>query len=108
MDAALRTHAPAWVRWFVPAGGFYIWCTLDRPVSPSVLAARAAELGVSYLPGDACYAGEAPEPCLRLNFTYLDEDRIDEAVARLMAALKEAARERVSDEAASAATPPIV
>lgn len=108
MDAALRRHAPAWLRWFVPAGGFYIWCTLDRPVSTSRLAARAAELGVSYLPGDACFAGEPPEPTLRLNFTYLDEDRIDDAVTRLMAALTDAARERGSDDGAGTATPPIV
>ena len=108
MDEALREHAPAWVRWFVPSGGFYIWCTLDREVSPHRLAARAAELGVSYLPGAACYAGEPPEPTLRLNFTYLEEDRIGEAVARLMAALEGAAREGAGDQGPRTATPPIV
>jgi 2-aminoadipate transaminase len=108
MDAALRAAAVPGLTWQRPQGGFYVWCRLPEGLRPPGLLGRAAEAGVSYLPGRACFADEPPAEYIRLNFSYPDEDQIREGIARLAAALRhETALTRTAGiEAAS--TRPIV
>jgi DNA-binding transcriptional MocR family regulator len=108
MEEALRAEAPAGVSWRKPEGGFYFWLGFPDAIRQSQLLARAAELRVSFLPGDACYPEEPGENHLRLNFTFAPPERIRDGVARLMEALRLAARGAVPGTRDGAATPPIV
>ncbi len=108
MHASLTAEAPAGVTWTRPEGGFYFWCRFPDTIRQSHLLAKAAELRVSYLPGDACVAGEPGGNHLRLNFTFPPPEQIADGVARLMEALRSAARRPEAGAAFGEATPPIV
>ncbi len=101
--APLKRHGLTWTR---PAGGFYVWCRLPETLAPGRLAAEAAAEGVTYLPGEACFAGGTAEHHLRLNFTSQPPERIREGLARLRRAFAAAADRAV--ESPAAGTRPIV
>ena len=108
MHQALAAEAPPGVTWTKPEGGFYFWCRFPDAIRQSHLLAKAAELRVSYLPGDACVAGEPGSNHLRLNFTFPTPDQIADGVGRLMEALRSAAARAESGLPEGEATPPIV
>jgi 2-aminoadipate transaminase len=76
-------------RWTVPAGGLYVWLTLDGidtgPGGPLVPA--ALEAGVLYVPGEFGHvpdeAGRVPRDEIRLCFGVADAGRITEGIRRL-------------------------
>jgi DNA-binding transcriptional MocR family regulator len=85
MLAALRQHFPLEAAWTRPAGGFFVWVTLPGSIDPAQLATLAREEGVDYLPGERCFAETPPQPAtyMRLSFSNLNLDDIEEAVKRL-------------------------
>jgi len=72
------------------------------------LLAKAAEAGVSFLPGWHCFAGDPEETYLRLNFTFPQEDQIEPGISRLMAAVRHSSAGSRERGLARAGTPPIV
>jgi DNA-binding transcriptional MocR family regulator len=108
MDAALREGGRAGLVWRRPEGGFYLWCRLPEGVRPARLLARAAEAGVSCLPGRACFAEEPPAEFIRLNFSYPDEGQIRQGVARLLTAIRQEADHPRTEGPEAASTRPVV
>ncbi len=108
MHESLRSSAPQGFSWQRPLGGFYFWCRLPADVSPARLVVRAAEQGVAFLPGAACFPADPAGDFIRLNFTYPDEAQIALGVARLVTALALASSERPLPAAADTGTRPIV
>jgi 2-aminoadipate transaminase len=90
--AALDRYCTGYVRWSRPLGGFYVWLELDDAVDAALLRRAADRLGVDYLPGQACFLSDRGERYLRLSFSFVDPDRIEQAIQRLGQALAEAAR----------------
>lgn len=96
-DAALRalkTAMPAGTVFTRPEGGFYTWVTLPGDVDTEMLLERAvAEHGVAFVAGAAFYP-ERGDPRaktqLRLSYSYVDENAIEDAVARLGRAIADA------------------
>jgi 2-aminoadipate transaminase len=82
---ALERFFPAEASWTRPAGGFYVWVTLPASVDPAALASHAREEGVDYVRGESCYCEQPSQPGtrLRLCFSMLRLDDIEEAVKRL-------------------------
>src|SRR5439155_3358660 len=80
--------------WTVPAGGLYVWLTLDGidtgPGGPLVSA--ALEAGVLYVPGEFAHvpdeAGQVPRDEIRLCFGVADANQITEGVRRLREACR--------------------
>jgi 2-aminoadipate transaminase len=70
--------------------------------------ARAAQAGVSYLPGRPCFADEPPAEHIRLNFSHPDEEAIRTGVERLAAAIRQETGRSQQSEFAAASTRPIV
>jgi len=108
MLRALEQHAPPGVRWNHPQGGFYIWCTLPAGADVARLLTRAAERGVTFLPGPACHASPPDQPALRLVFSLLPAAELAEGVARLMAAVRDELDRPRGAARGEIATPPIV
>jgi 2-aminoadipate transaminase len=70
MVAQLRSRLPA-AQYEIPRGGLYIWARLPARIKTGVksrLFRRALDAGVLYVPGEMCFAGKAPQNCLRLSF----------------------------------------
>lgn len=94
MIEALEKYRVDDIVWNEPEGGYYIWCRLPKNIAQTKLINKAANKGVVYVPGEAFYPhGTQGESYIRLNYTFLSVDEIDEGIKRLMEAVKEALEE---------------
>lgn len=105
---ALAHEAPPGTTWRRPEGGFYVWCRLPAGVAMTRLLGAAAERGVSFLPGRACFVDEPGAEFVRLNFSYAPEDRLRDGVRRLAAAIRAATGQPKPAADAAIETRPIV
>jgi len=90
MVAALEEHCAPHVRWRLPSGGFFLWLETDRRVQPEALREAAAEEGVAYVSGDTFFVDRSGNRFIRLAYSFVAEQEIEEAVRRLGRALKRA------------------
>ena len=81
--AALERSLPAGTSWTTPRGGFFSWLTLPGGVSATDVAGRAAERGVGVVPGTLFFPDGRGDESIRLSFSAVAEEQIDEGVARL-------------------------
>ena len=81
--AALGNDLPAGVRVERPGGGFFLWLDLPGDMDATDLMADAADNGVLFLPGGWFYPDRRTDPGLRLSFSRVAEDLLDEAARRL-------------------------
>jgi DNA-binding transcriptional MocR family regulator len=106
---ALSRHCPAGVTWTQPQGGFSLWLTLPQGVNSQSLLADAARAGVLYTPGALFYADDGGSNQLRLSFSEIPAERIDEGVRRLANVIGAAARHSFrARTAARQESPPLV
>jgi 2-aminoadipate transaminase len=82
--AALERHMPAGTSWTSPRGGFFSWLTLPG-VDGAELARRAVEQGVAIVPGGPFFPDGRGTDNVRLSFSRVDDERIDEGIERLAA-----------------------
>lgn len=89
MVDALDRHMPAGCRFTRPSGGLFLWGELPKGVNARDLLARCLKRDVAFVPGGAFFPSGGHENTLRLNYSNMPEDRIEEGVSRLAAALRE-------------------
>jgi DNA-binding transcriptional MocR family regulator len=89
---ALGRHSPAGVTWTQPQGGFSLWLTLPQGVDSHSLLPEAARAGVLYTPGSLFYADGVGRDHVRLSFSEIAPEQIDEGVQRLARVIGAAAR----------------
>lgn len=71
-----------------PRGGFYLWIEVDPSIDTSAMLSRAVrEHGVAYVPGAPFFATTPRRNAMRVCFSNLSTDRIDEGIARISRAL---------------------
>ncbi len=92
MVTALETHCGSYLTWRRPEGGFFLWLQMDRRVDPTALREAAAQEGVAYVSGDTFFADRSGSQFLRLAYSFVAEQEIEEAIRRLGHALATASR----------------
>ncbi len=92
MMAALERHLAGEYDATVPQGGHHVWVTLRRPVEERTLYSEAVRHGVSFTPGGAVSAERRQRTSLRLSFSLVEPDDLEEGVRRLARALREVRR----------------
>jgi 2-aminoadipate transaminase len=90
MAAALTAHMPDGTTWTTPEGGFYIWLTAPDGVNTVALSAAARARKVAYVPGRPFYPDEAGTTQIRLAYSRVADDLIDEGVRRIGEVLRTA------------------
>src|SRR3954465_8098474 len=90
--AALERHLAGEYRAEVPHGGHHVWTQLVRPAAESALYHHARRPGVTFTPGSTVTPERTPHTNLRLSFSLLDPDELEEGVRRLARALREVRR----------------
>lgn len=88
MARTLRREIPD-AHFVEPDGGFFLWLRLPEGVRAGELTPVAARHGTEYLPGPRCYADGRGDEYIRLAFSEESPARIEEAVRRLGAAVRE-------------------
>lgn len=88
MLAALEASFPSGSSWSRPEGGYFVWLELPG-VDTAVLAERAEEAGVTFVPGRGFFLPGSTDgrEDARLAFSYETPARITEGVERLAALL---------------------
>ena len=71
-------------------GGFYVWLTLPGGVDTVALSAAARDLKVAYVPGRPFYAGGGGASQIRLSYSRVADDLIDEGIRRIAAVARAA------------------
>jgi 2-aminoadipate transaminase len=94
---ALERHMPGEYRTEVPHGGHHVWLQLTRSVEERALYREAVRCGVTFMPGGTLTVERPAATSLRLSFSLVDPEQLDEGVRRLARALREVRRrDRVS------------
>ena len=85
---ALDRWMPSGTSWTTPHGGFFSWLTLPDGVDSADLAQRAVEKGVGIVPGGLFYADGSGADKVRLSFSMVDEQQIDEGIELLASLMR--------------------
>ena len=80
---ALEGSMPDGTRWTRPDGGFFTWVTLPAGADSVALAPRAGERGVGIVPGTLFFADGRGADAVRLAFSMIGEEQIDDGIERL-------------------------
>jgi DNA-binding transcriptional MocR family regulator len=91
MGDALRQQLGEAITFVQPQGGLFVWARLTgaggKVGDGNVLAKRAIEQGVAFVPGTPFFCAHPDAATLRLSFATVGVDKIREGVARLAKAL---------------------
>ncbi len=89
---ALEEHMPDGVHWTRPKGGLFLWATLPEYINTSDLFKIALEKNVAFVPGESFFANGGGQNTMRLNFSMMPPEKINEGIARLGQVVKQAYR----------------
>ena len=88
---SLAEFMPREVHWTHPEGGLFVWATLPSYLDTTAMLPRAIAKNVAYVPGEGFYAGGAGKNHMRLNFSFVEPEKIRRGVE----ILAETTRERM-------------
>ena len=94
MADALSAHMPDGTTWTEPRGGFYVWLTAPDGVDTVALTTAARARKVAYVPGRPFYPGDAGTAQIRLAYSRVADQLIDEGVRRIGEVLRTALEEK--------------
>jgi DNA-binding transcriptional MocR family regulator len=96
-EASLQTHFADIAEWNSPQGGLFFWLTLKDPLDTRTLLKEALARDVAFMPGEPFFADpDANLGYLRLNFSHIDPERLDEGLKRLAAVVREAQMDKAA------------
>jgi 2-aminoadipate transaminase len=91
---ALARHMPDGTTWTTPQGGFYIWLSAPEGLDTVALSAAARERKVAYVPGRPFYPDDDGHAQIRISYSRVADELIDEGIRRIGALLKTALEDR--------------
>ena len=81
---ALETDLGSMATWTRPAGGYYVWVTMNEGFDTDAMAPEAQAEGVDYYKGSVFFASKpAPRRHMRLSFSFESAERIRSGVATI-------------------------
>jgi 2-aminoadipate transaminase len=100
---SLAEFMPNEVYWTHPEGGLFVWATLPSYLDATAMLPRAIARNVAYVPGEGFYGG-APgtgKNNMRLNFSFVEPERIRRGIELLSEVIRERMELRSDLERAS-------
>lgn len=88
MVRCIQEYLPAEVAHTNPEGGMFLWLMLPRGISSMQLFDLAIQEKVAFVPGNPFYVDGRETETLRLNFSCMDEETIEQGIIRLGKSLK--------------------
>jgi 2-aminoadipate transaminase len=90
MIAALERYMPEdeGISWTRPEGGLFLWVRLPHGIDTGDMFTRAMGQNVAYVPGGAFYVDGGGQNTMRLCYSVVDEEEIEEGIKRLARVVK--------------------
>jgi 2-aminoadipate transaminase len=86
---ALAEFMPKDVHWTHPEGGLFVWATLPSYIDTTAMLPQAIAKNVAYVPGEGFYAGDEGKNCMRLNFSFVESEKIRRGIELLAEVIRE-------------------
>jgi 2-aminoadipate transaminase len=86
---SLAEYMPKEVYWTHPEGGLFVWATLPSYLDATAMLPGAIARNVAYVPGEGFYAGGAGKNHMRLNFSFVEPERIRRGIELLSEVIRE-------------------
>lgn len=83
MLAALEEYFPDNVTWTHPEGGLFLWVTVPAGIDTAQLLGDALEYRIAFVPGATFHANGGGENTMRLSFSNVNQEQIEEGIRRL-------------------------
>ena len=83
MLAALEEYFPDNVSWTHPQGGLFLWVTLPESIDTAQLLKEALKYRIAFVPGAAFHANGGGSNTMRLSFSNVNEEKIEQGIGRL-------------------------
>lgn len=83
MLQALERYFPAGVRWTRPQGGLFLWAILPEHLDAADVLKEAIKEKVAFVPGGPFHPDGSGKNTMRLNFSYMSPEKIEEGIKRL-------------------------
>lgn len=80
MIALLEKYMPEGVSWTHPEGGLFLFLTLPEGTDTVALYDKALSAGVAYVAGSFFYPDGSHRNTMRLNFSFLDKDKMEDGI----------------------------
>jgi 2-aminoadipate transaminase len=87
---ALEQHLGDIATWTRPEGGLFVWVTLKPEIDAWELFPKAVEAKVAYIPGFAFAVNGGHRNTMRLNFSNLAPEKIQQGISRLASVIRRA------------------
>ena len=89
MIKAFHEHMPEGVTWTEPEGGLFLFLHLPQHMDSEKLFHKAIEKNVAFVMGSVFHCDGSGKNTMRINFSFMPEDKAREGVKRLAEAIKE-------------------
>jgi 2-aminoadipate transaminase len=89
MLAALAEFMPTEVHWTHPEGGLFVWATLPSYLDTTAMLPRAISKNVAYVPGEGFFANGSGKNHMRLNFSFVEPEKIRRGIELLSEVIRE-------------------
>lgn len=89
LHANLNKHLSKDITWNVPKGGFYVWLKLPQPIKATSLFKDCLSKGVVFVTGRTFDPESVKDNYLRLSFSNMPKDSIEQGVILLAQVIKE-------------------
>lgn len=83
MLEALEEQMPDGVKWTHPQGGLFLWVTVPEKLNTTQLMVEAIQEKVAFVGGESFHPNGGGTNTLRLNFSCMKPEKINEGIARL-------------------------
>lgn len=81
--AAMEAEFPDYVSFTRPTGGFFSWINIPGVNTTELFLRAAEEMKVAYVPGESAFAHQDCNTNIRLSYSQMSEENINEGIARL-------------------------
>lgn len=88
MIRCFRKYMPAGVTWTEPEGGLFLFVTLPSGYDSDKVFKSAADKNVAFVPGSTFFCNGTGKNTLRINFSFSNNNEIEEGVGRLAESIK--------------------
>ncbi len=88
MLSLLEEHMPAGVSWTHPEGGLFLFLTMPEGFDAVRFYDRALDAGVAYVAGEFFYPQRGGKNTIRLNFSFMDKERMVAGIQLLASLLR--------------------